>query len=173
MRPCLKNCLSLSLAVVVLLFSSIAGQAQTLINNFGDWSAFADGKGKSKTCYIASVPKKETGKYKSRGNTYILVTHRPAEKSRDVFELRAGYVYRKDSEVVVNINGQVFKLFTNRGTAWAHDQKADRSLARMMIRGRSMIVTGFSSRGTKTIDTYSLSGFTAAYKAIGKACGLK
>jgi hypothetical protein len=36
-----------------------------------------------------------------------------------------------------------------------------------------MIITGFSSRGTKTIDTYSLSGFTAAYTAIGKACGVK
>lgn len=150
-----------------------SGQAQTLIDNFGDWSAFTDGEGKAKTCYIASGPKKETGKYKSRGNTYVLVTHRPAEKSRDVFELRAGYVYRKDSEVHVNIDGQVFKLFTDRGTAWAQDAKSDRSLSRMMIRGKSMIVTGFSGRGTKTEDTYSLSGFTAAYSAIGKACGIK
>ncbi len=169
----MKHRLAGSLISAVFLILSFEGQAQTLINNFGDWSAFADGKGKAKTCNIASLPKKETGKYKSRGNTYILVTHRPAEKSRDVFELRAGYVYRKDSEVTVNIDGQVYKLFTDRGTAWAHDQKADRSLARMMIRGKSMIVTGFSGRGTKTIDTYSLSGFTAAYKAIGKACGVK
>ncbi|MBT3916282.1 MAG: hypothetical protein HN731_10095 [Rhodospirillaceae bacterium] len=169
----MKHSLVGSLVGVISLILSFDGQAQTLINNFEDWSAFGDGKGKAKTCYIASVPKKETGKYKSRGNTYILVTHRPAEKSRDVFELRAGYVYRKDSEVVVNIDGQVFKLFTDRGTAWAHDQKADRSLARMMIRGKSMIVTGFSGRGTKTTDTYSLSGFTAAYNAIGKACGVK
>jgi hypothetical protein len=156
-----------------LLHQPDAARAQTLIDNFGDWSAFTDGKAKAKTCYIASVPKKEIGKYKSRGNTYILVTHRPTEKSRDVFELRAGYVYRKDSEVVVNIDGQVYKLFTDRGTAWAHDPKADRSISRMMIRGKSMIVTGFSGRGTKTEDTYSLSGFTAAYKAIGKACGVK
>ena len=169
----MKHCIGVFLISTVLALAPFAGQAQTLINNFADWSAFADGKGKTKTCYIASVPKKETGKYKSRGETYVLITHRPAEKSRDVFELRAGYVCRQDSEVVVNIDGQVFKLFTDRGTAWAHDQKADRSLARMMIRGKSMIVTGFSGRGTKTVDTYSLSGFTAAYKAIGKACGVK
>jgi len=158
---------------LLLTMAASSGQAQTLIDNFSDWSAFSDGKGKSKTCYIASIPKKETGNYKSRGNTYILVTHRPAEKTRDVFELRAGYVYRKDSEVIVNIDGQVYKMFTDRGTAWAHDGKADRSISRMMIRGKSMIVTGFSGRGTKTEDTYSLSGFTAAYKAIGKACGVK
>ncbi len=159
--------------IICLMLASFESQAQTLINNFGDWSAFSDGKGESKTCYIASVPKKETGNYKTRGNTYILVTHRPGEKTRDVIELRAGYVYRKDSEVIVNIDGQIYKLFTDRGTAWAHDSKADRSISRMMIRGKSMVVTGFSGRGTKTEDTYSLSGFTAAYKAIGNACGVK
>jgi hypothetical protein len=35
-----------------------------------------------------------------------------------------------------------------------------------------MIVKGTSSRGTLTTDTYSLSGFTAAFNAISKACGL-
>ena len=33
-----------------------------------------------------------------------------------------------------------------------------------------MIVDGVSSKGTKTTDTYSLSGFTKARKAIDKAC---
>ncbi|MFP6713227.1 MAG: invasion associated locus B family protein, partial [Rhodospirillales bacterium] len=83
------------------------------------------------------------------------------------------YVYRKDSEVTVNIDGQLYNLFTDRGTAWARDAKADLSISRMMIRGKSMTVTGFSARGTKTEDTYSLAGFTAAYNAIGKACGIK
>ena len=32
---------------------------------------------------------------------------------------------------------------------------------------------GTSSRGTQTTDTYSLKGFTAAYKAINTACGVK
>ena len=34
-----------------------------------------------------------------------------------------------------------------------------------------MVVRGVSSRGTQTTDTYSLSGFTAAYRAINTACG--
>ena len=33
-----------------------------------------------------------------------------------------------------------------------------------------MIVRGISSRGTNTKDTYSLKGFSAAYKAIKKVC---
>ena len=39
--------------------------------------------------------------------------------------------------------------------------------------GLAMIVAGISSRGTLTTDTYSLNGFTAAYDAITKACGVK
>ena len=148
------------------------GQAQTLISSFENWSAFFDGKGKNKICYIASVPKKETGKYTLRGNTYILVTHRPGEKKRDIFELRAGYIYKKNSEVILNIDGQIIKLFTDRGTAWARDEVEPRIL-KMMIRGKSLTVTGVSTRGTTTEDKYSLIGFSSAYKAISKACGVK
>jgi invasion protein IalB len=148
-------------------------QGQTLIGDFGDWTAFTDGSGKNKVCYIASEPKKETGNYKRRGNVYVLVTHRPAEKIRDVFELRAGYIFKKSSEVIVKIDGQVYKLFTDRGTAWARNATMDRSISRMMIRGKSMIIIGYSARNTKTTDKYSLRGFTAAYKAISKACGIK
>ena len=125
----------------------------------------------NKICYVASVPKKETGKYKSRGNTYILLTHRPGEKKRDVFELRAGYVFKKDSEVILNIDGQITQLYTDRGTAWAED-KVEPKILKMMIRGRSMKVTGVSKRGTKTEDFYSLMGFTSAYKEISKVCGV-
>ena len=146
--------------------------AQTLINDFEDWSAFYIGKGASKICYIASVPKKETGKYTSRGNTYILVTHRPEEKKRDIFELRAGYLYKKNSEATLNIDGLLTKLYTDRGTAWAEDA-VEPKILKMMIRGKSMKVIGYSARGTKTEDTYSLMGFTAAYKAIGKACSIR
>jgi hypothetical protein len=35
------------------------------------------------------------------------------------------------------------------------------------------VVEGVSSRGTKTRDTYSLTGFGKMYQAIGKACGIK
>jgi hypothetical protein len=158
-------------AALVLPGASVS--AQSFLANSGDWSAFKDGAGASLTCYIASAPIKETGNYQKRGDALVLVTHRPGEKSRDVVEFRAGYTYRKDSEVLVNIDGQVYKLFTDKEAAWAKDSKTDRSLTRAMIRGRSMVVTGFSSRGTKTVDTYSLKGFTAAYRTIGKACGVK
>ena len=155
------------------VFALGSSGAQTLIKTTGDWSAYKYGSGKSRSCYIFSAPQKETGNYKRRGNTFVLVAHRPGEGTRDVFELRAGYAYKKGSGVTVVIDGQKFSLFTQNSTAWAKDKKTDRALARAMIRGSKMLVTGTSARGTKTVDTYSLRGFTAAYKTIGRDCSVK
>ena len=146
---------------------------QKYLGNFKNWFAYREDQGAVRICYIASIPKNETGKYNKRGETYILVTHRPHESKQDVFELNAGYTYKKNSAVNLNIDGQLTKLITKDGRAWAETAKADRSLAAAMAKGRQLIVTGISSRGTKTIDTYSLAGFTAAYRAIGEACGVK
>ena len=42
-----------------------------------------------------------------------------------------------------------------------------------MKKGNKMKVVGFSSRGTKTTDIYSLVGFSAAYTYISNLCNVK
>jgi len=42
-----------------------------------------------------------------------------------------------------------------------------------MRAGGELVVKGVSTRGTLTTDTYSLKGFTAAWKAINTACDVK
>ena len=65
---------------------------------------------------------------------------------------------------------QEFDLFTKNDGAWNYDRSNDRAMVAAMKRGLSMVITGRSSRGTVTTDTYSLRGFTAAYNAISDAC---
>lgn len=62
------------------------------------------------------------------------------------------------------------KWFVDNDKAWAVSEKTDKELVAAMKKGERMIVTGESSRGTATKDTYSLSGFTAAYRAISAKC---
>ncbi len=151
-----------------------AAQDSSLIDNFGKWSAFAEPAGKKKTlCYMASAPEKEEGKYESRGNTYMLVTHRTKDKTFGVVSIKAGYTYQDGSEVTVTIGGHTFPMFTDGGYAWAAEAKTDKALVRAMRAGAKMTVKGVSSRGTMTTDIYSLTGFTAAHNAINKACGVK
>ena len=159
--------------LTILVAAPVYAQEAKSLGRFGDWEAYRETDGGKPVCYIGSQPTKATGKYKKRGETYILITHRPAEKSINVVSLKAGYTYQKASETDVFLGDNAFKLFTDAGHAFAYDQKTDKALTQAMVRGTKMVVKGTSSRGTKTTDTYSLKGFTAAYKVIGQACKVK
>ena len=140
------------------------------LGKFGDWEAFKEFDGKKPICYMGAQPIKSSGKYKKRGETYLLVTHRPVEKIFSVVSIKAGYNFLRDSELTVTIGKKTFNLFTDIGHAFAHNKKTDIALINAMIRGATMIIKGTSSRGTKTTDNYSLKGVSAAWRAINKAC---
>ena len=160
----------LSISILLLILVTVA-RAETLAMH-GPWAAFkADENGKP-VCYIGAEPEKAEGNYAKRGDTYVLVTHRPALKENDVVSIRAGYAYQAGSRVTVKIGSNTMNLFTKDGHAWTSDAESDTELVRAMKRGNTMVVNGTSSRGTLTTDTYSLNGFTAAYKTSRGACGL-
>ena len=149
------------------------GAATKAIAEFNDWSAHQTGSAKNKICYMHGEPKKSTGKYKKRGATYLQVTHRKKERIKNEVSVTAGYTYKKDSRVKIEIKGKRFLLYTNTGTAWVSEASKESELVAVMKAGKVMIITGISSRGTRTKDRYSLSGFTAAYNKISKSCGVK
>lgn len=168
--------LPLAAALVVGAGTAVAQTAPPpsgFIDNFDDWSAFSETENGKPLCYMASLPKTSEGDYSQRGDTYVMVTHRPAEKTVGEVSVRAGYTYKEGSEVEVRVDGgPAFMLFTDQGFAWTREAKADQALIAAMKAGAGMVVKGTSSRDTLTTDTYSLKGFTAAYQAIGKACGV-
>ena len=160
-------------AVVSVVLLAVHPVAAKQLGSFKDWSANAEGKGKSLTCWIYSEPVKDEGKYTNRGRIYSLVTHLPGDKVTNQVQFTAGYTFKKGSAVQVVIGKRKFELFTSGDSAWTRNKKDDANIVRAMRSGARMIVTGVSSRGTKTKDTYSLSGISAAHKAIGKACKVK
>lgn len=166
------------LAVSALLVTAPGAWAQGKaadkdLGKFGDWRVQTYKENGKPACTTWSQPTKDAGDYKTRGAIYLYVTHRPAAKQFNEVQIVAGYRYKKGSEVHVRIGGQTFKLFTWNDTAWARKPAIDRKLVGAMRRGNSMIVTGISSRGTSTTDTYSLKGISGAHDAINKACGVK
>lgn len=162
------------LAVALLLGSAAAVQAEDkVLGLFGDWGAQTFSEGTNTGCSIWSQPTKSEGQYSKRGAIYAYVTHRPWDKRINEVSFSTGYEYKKDSTVQALIGGQKFTLFTDGETAWSRSAKEDKALVDAMKRGNTMVVTGISSRGTKTTDTYSLTGFTKAYQAIGKACKVR
>ena len=164
------NYFAIALVVFVASFATPASARQ--IGAFKDWSAHTEGKGDAQTCWMYSEPVKDEGNYTRRGRIYMIVTHRPGEKVANQVQFTAGYTFKTGSPVQVVIGAKTFELFTNRDTAWARSTEDDRNIVAAMRAGARMVVTGVSSRGTKTTDTYSLSGVSAAHNAIGKTCGV-
>ncbi len=159
---------------ILMTASAAQAAAPQLIGEYDDWAAYYYKDAKGMVCYMASTPKKDEGRYTKRGDIYVVVTHRPAEKSFDVVNFVAGYTYKRGSTVGIKI-GQtsINRTFTSGDKAWAVSDGVDKELVAAMKRGERMIVHGVSDKGTATKDTYSLKGFANAYKAISSKCKKK
>ena len=136
------------------------------------WGAYRYDNNGSRICFVSSVPTKSRGKYdpKNRGDIRVFVSHGPGNAERDVVQVIDGYRYKPQSDVSLTIDGKSFKLFTIEDRAYAESEEDDRRMITLMKRGSRMTVVGISSRGTKTTDTYSLSGFTKTKAVIDKTC---
>ena len=168
--------LTISIAVTAvwviqsMLAAPVSAQTPKPIGSYGDWQALTYEEDGKPVCYVFTEPAKKEGQYTSRGQVYALVTHRPADKKLNVFTIISGYTFKEDSDAILEIGDQKFTLFTQESMAWANDED-DPKIVEALKKGTGMVVHGTSTRGTETIDTYSLKGFSKAYDAIGDACG--
>ncbi len=158
----------------ILLLLPVAAVAQepapALIEKHDDWRGYTLIEPTGKICYLVSKPTQTTGSYVQRASIHAFITHRPTLKAMDEFTFNAGYTYKKDSSVKVDIDGRSFNLVTGEERAWTETLSMDKALVAAMKKGNNMTVQGISNQGTPTIDTFSLRGFTATYDATKAAC---
>lgn len=147
-----------------------AGAENTLLGVFKAWTAQTYTEDGVSVCMMWSQPEKAEGDYTDRGEIYVFVTHRPAQKQANEIRFEAGYTLKSESEVKISIGTKRFSLATDSSTAWLSASGEEAKMVRAMRAGQVMTVEGISNRGTDTKDTYSLLGFSAAHRAIDKAC---
>jgi len=150
--------------------AATAAKEPTVLGEFNDWAAYAYKKDGGTVCYIVSQPKTSTPKGVKRDPVFFLVTHRTKDHVKDEVNTIIGYSFKKNSIAKVDIDGKRFDLFTDNDGAWADSSAHDSQVVAAMKAGIKMKVTGTSDRGTVTVDTYSLSGVTAAMSKIDSAC---
>ena len=121
-------------------------------------------------CYIGSLATEtDLSPEKNRGEFYILV-YKNIGSSETVIQIEAGYDYEVGSDIIVNIDKGEYIFYTTDdlpSAAWTND---DNKVIFAMKKGLKLIVTGESSRGTVTNDTYTLNGFTSAYNKLSEDC---
>jgi hypothetical protein len=137
------------------------------------WSAFAETDKNAKACYLVGRPVKTDPDNLKRGDVYVYVTHRPAEKTFNVVSFAAGYPYKDGADAELTVDTHKFPLFTSKESAWSRDAATDKAVVDAMAKAKQAVLKGTSARGTNTTDTYSLDGFAAMLAQIDKACGVK
>ena len=118
-------------------------------------------------CYIGSLPvNSDIPDGKKRGDVYILV-YRINKKPETIIQINSGYPYKNTEPVNVKIDKKNYEFYADEDSAWTNN---DKEVVYAMKKGINLTVSGISSRGTKTVDTYTLSGFTVAYNKLTKDC---
>jgi Invasion associated locus B (IalB) protein len=138
----------------------------------GDWEAFTYEAEGSKVCYVYSQPTKSEASKKTagRGPIYFMVTHWPGKKVKAQPSTFIGYTFKEGTDVKLTIDTRDFILYPVDNMAWTDKVETERAILTAMKSGKTMSVSGTSSKGTLTKDSYSLSGISAAMASIDGAC---
>jgi hypothetical protein len=163
---------ALPLASLLLLAALTPAQAQSarVLGDFRDWSSYAADDGGGTVCFAMTRPKTTEPTPEGFGDAYLYITNRPGEDVVNEFNVVAGYTFQTGSMAVASVGGQEFALFTQNDAAWLDDAAQATNLAAAIRAGSTVVVTGTSAAGTEIVQTYSLSGATAAQQAIGAEC---
>lgn len=143
-------------------------------NQITDWSVcVAD---KPKECWAVSTAKESVNTKEGRvvavrrSDILLMVFYRPEVGVKGQVGFTGGYPFASGSTVNLSIDGNSFSLFTEGEWAWPASPADDEKIVTAMKRGSKALLTAKSQRGTKTEDSFSLSGFTAAIEDAEKRC---
>ena len=159
-------------AALLIAATTVPAEADDFVGTFGKWNVQTYKEGRDKVCLMWSQPTKSEGNYTRRGDVYAYVTQRPAKKRLNEISISIGYPFKKGNTLSVSVGKTGFKMFSQGDTAWNRQPAADAKMVKAMQAGATMTAHGVSSRGTKTTDTFSLKGFTKAYAAMNRSCGI-
>jgi len=157
----------------------LGAQAQELemVEAVTDWSVYVDQN--PKVCFIVSQPTKSVARRNgqdvtvSRSEIRFHISVIPGQGIAGEPSFLAGYPLKPDTAVKLEIGAAKFDMFPD---ASVHDEYSwpapaeDAALITAMRKGSDAVVTGVSARGTTTIDTFSLRGFTAAVEKAMELC---
>lgn len=156
-------------------FVSVGAQAQTdpiPKGTFGDWSIYTYREKGGPVCYAAAkLPPGagNSGNGAPKRTGWVMITHRPGEKTRGVVSVVPGYTFKDRSTALVSVGGKQFTLYTQGDTAWAADADDPRLVE--AIRSSALLAfTGTTKDGAAQVDNFSLGGAASAFDALDKSC---
>jgi hypothetical protein len=135
------------------------------IGTFGDWIAATYREAGQLICFAITRPKSSSPRLARRGGVILSVAHRPSE--RNIVAMDAGFLFANNATVTMQAGSLRLKFHTLKQGAFAKNGLAAVSALKSEDRA---IVRSRGPRNEKIVDTFSLKGFSAAYRAISQEC---
>ena len=157
---------------IIFIFSISYSLAEDVkkLGKYKDWETMVLVEASGNTCFAQSSPVLQAPKSNKR-DARLFVSFRPGDKITDEISTTSGYEYNKNNKVIATSGKNKFNFdIKQQGFAWMTSNKNEKKMINVMMKGSRIMVTGFNSKGSQTIDHYSLLGFTKAYKAAKSAC---
>ena len=158
--------------LIIFIFSISYSFAEDVkkLGKYKDWETMVLVEASGNTCFAQSSPVLQAPKANKR-DARLFVSFRPGDKITDEISTTSGYEYNKNNKVIATSGKNKFNFdIKQQGFAWMTSNKNEKKMINVMMKGSRIMVTGFNSKGSQTIDHYSLLGFTKAYKAAKSAC---
>ena len=165
--------------MVVSLVASLASAQEVIVKSvrtIQKWSVYVHETEDRKQCFAASVPQRSRttrgGKPVSvrRGITQVSVMFQPNISADGEVSFTGGYPFDPEETVKLTVSGNTFTLYVDGEWSWAASPEEDRKIHNAFRRGATAVITGISTRGTTTTDTFSLYGFSKAFEQARKLC---
>ncbi len=165
-----------ALAAIAALAFPVLGapafaQSVKLLGEYRDWTAYSATESTGPVCFALSKPTEVTPSPDDFTEAWLYLTNRPGEGVRNELNLVAGFTFAPDTPATASVSGQTFELFTDKDAAWLLDPSQADNLAGALRAGSSVVIEGTSDKGIRITETFSLSGATAASRAIEGCTG--
>ena len=140
------------------------------VGKFKDWETMVLVKDTGVVCFAQSKPVLQAPKTNKR-DARLFVTFRPNEKIKDEVSITPGYEFNKQNSITAKSGKNKYNFdIAQQNFAWIADNKIEKKMIRTMKKGSRIMISGYNSTGSQTIDHYSLLGFTKAYNEAKKNC---
>lgn len=156
---------------VPMLAGAASAQSVKLLGEYRDWTAYTATESTGPVCFALSKPTEVTPSPDEFTEAWLYLTNRPSESVRNELNLVAGFIFAPDTTATATVGGQTFELFTDKDAAWLQDPAQNDDLAGALRAGSSVVIEGTSDKGIRITETFSLSGATAASRAIEGCTG--
>jgi hypothetical protein len=166
---------ALAMAAALLAAPALAQEQTTnRVAAETDWSVFQESD--PTECFSVSAPKTQVNTRDGqpvevqRGEALLFVFYRPTEGVNGQVTFTGGYPFASGSTVTLSVGGSNYQLFTEGEWAWPASPEEDARIVAALRAGSEATLQGQSGRGTTTLDTFSLLGFTAAVEEASARC---